>query len=222
MDLLLRHRLLPVRAVLVALPIACCDGEVDEVRVGPVPMYAAVGDTFALRAHALDYGLLLGCPLYDSDQRPAAFRWRSADASVAVVSATGMVRVTGAGDTHIVAETGGVESSTHSSLRTSPPFATLAIDVPSRMLRVGDTLRATLRTFDDAGAEVNGVWVRALLARPQDSLAVFLPLPRVGQSPIMVQLEARRAGTLVLYAREQRWTTDVRRADSINVEIRPS
>jgi hypothetical protein len=37
----------------------------------------------------------------------------------------------------------------------------------------------------------------------------------------MVQLEARRAGTLVLYAREQRWTTDVRRADSIDVEIQP-
>jgi len=120
---------------------------VSRIEVRPATATVNLGDSLQMQAVAFSCAGQLG--------EIGAFQWRSGDATVATVSASGMVKAVNSGNVAIYAATRGKEGS--ASVTTEHvPVARVTVEPTSATVAVGRTSSLTARAFDAPGREIVG------------------------------------------------------------------
>ncbi len=208
-----RKALLPAAAGLVLA--GCCGDDVHVVtlafnpQVGLETSYAWVGDTITLYAAASSDPTSMFCfrELYNSNEAPQRFYFRSTDSAVATLSDRALFTAHAAGVSRLITASGGITDTTWAIV--SPPFAAFRITVTPLTAGVGDTVTVQVDALDGSGAAVDGALARpAQLEPPSNKLATWVPNPRPSTiypndefpTPLVDRLVVRGSGVITILA----------------------
>ncbi len=120
---------------------------VARLDLAPGTAALTAGDTLRLVATARDDR---GRPLADR-----AVEFATSDASVATISADGLVRAVAEGIVAIIASTEGQRTTARLTVR-PPPVGTVAVSLARTSIRIGDSVVATAAVTDERGGPVEG------------------------------------------------------------------
>ena len=126
----------------------------SSIEITPLASPVQVGDTPQLSATVRDRKGAITTDL--------PVTWRSGTPKVAMVSASGLMEGTGAGEAEIIATSGDVSASYRVQVRLQPA-ASIKLTVPDGPLTIGDSFRLVARVFDAKGALLTGRSVALML-----------------------------------------------------------
>ena len=159
----------------------------------------AVGDTATLYASAR-YCDFVTCPAAASDTSPERFRWESFAPAIAEVSERGFLRAHRVGAARLrvtfLASNGRVPVDLW--ITVVPHVAAISLRLDRDTVRVGDTVRVTVRAVDESAATVPDAPVRYSyppgMVEPAPGGSVS------GPGDFVVRFQARQTGTAELFA----------------------
>lgn len=161
--------------------------------------FLTIGDVDTAFAAALSGGWPIHT-LYDSRSSPERFAFHSSDATVAIVSPTGVLRTVGIGTTLLWVTYENVDSPPM-RVSVSPPAVELRASPEAISATTGDSIALTITAVDDAGKSVARVVFRI---GPDTSYWVVTSPPREGdwrlETPRVLHMRANRAGVVHLTA----------------------
>lgn len=123
------------------------NSKVTRVEIEGGDALMVIGDSLRFTARALDAS---GQPVAG-----AALVWHISDNTVAVVSTSGMVKALAGGTTALIARSGSLADTVTITV-TASRVANVILTVPTQHVKVSDTIQATARAVDAAGATVAG------------------------------------------------------------------
>lgn len=191
----MNHRLVVLGALLAA---ACSsgpsnnDGVARVVIDGEAAITMVVSDTrqFAASAEDANGTPVTGAPLV----------WSSSTSGIATVSTAGLVTAVAPGEARIIARSG-ERADTVTVTVVASGVANVIVTMPQALLKVSDTVRATVRAVDATGAEVTGRPVTWTSSNPD--AAVVTPFGLVlGVAPanpvtISATIDGKSGGTTI-------------------------